>query len=181
MATLGWPVKSRGRIDERAELDDPRDPVERAERGLELGKDHQPAGPRRGEALVGRDVLAEPPGHELAVHERQLARDVGEVAGDDHRDIGGDGGGRLRQLDAEFGEAVCNAHRSLPCNVSSSQGKASAQVSIRAWAWPAACAQGSARRSRLAAEVQSAESGSVSAAEAWWCARSSMNTARLGA
>ena len=42
--------------------------------------------------------------------------------------------GRLGEGDAEFGEAVGNAHGFVPCNVSSSQGKASLQLSIRACA-----------------------------------------------
>ena len=60
LATLGWSVKVAARVDEHAELDDPLDPVERAQRGLHLGQQHDPAAPRRGDPGLQIDVLAEP-------------------------------------------------------------------------------------------------------------------------
>src|SRR5690606_36873490 len=133
-------------------------------------------------ALLQRDVFAEPAGDELAAHERQLARDVREVARDDDRDVGGDGRGGGGKLDAELGEAVLDGHRRAPCNVSSSHGKASVQVSMRAWAWPASKAQGMCGATVASAHRCRREiPGSSSAADARWLAMSSMNTARVGA
>src|SRR5436190_18883472 len=93
--------------DERPQLDDSLDPVERSERLLDLGDQHHRAALRRFLALLEPLVEAERSGDQRAVlAERQLAGNV-EQSGDlDRRNISGDGGGGLRQADVELGEAV---------------------------------------------------------------------------
>jgi hypothetical protein len=79
LITLGWSLKS----------------------GVELTK--PPSLPGRLLALLGREVAADlAEVLELAVLDRHLARHEDQVARDHVGHVVGDGGGRLRQLDAQF-------------------------------------------------------------------------------
>ena len=108
---LGLVGERGSAVDEHAKLDDPFDPVERAQRRFHLRKQHDPATPRCRHSAIEIGVLAEPSFDQAAVFgEADLAGDVKQPARLDRRDVGGDGGGRLRQGDAEFGKAVIDAH-----------------------------------------------------------------------
>jgi hypothetical protein len=110
LATLGWSVK-RGAVDEHAELDDPLDPVERAERRLHLGEQHDPAAPRGARCRVEVDVLAQPAFDQAAVlGEADLARRCGAGRWCSTAGHSRDGRGGLGKGDAEFGEALVDAH-----------------------------------------------------------------------
>ena len=152
LATLGWSVKCGVRGDERAELDDPLDPVERAERLLHLREQHQPrsARPPRVPCATSRSSPSRPMISEPSV-ERQLPGNVEQPAGLDRRHIGRDRRGGFGQGDAELGEAGVDAvghgqarkHSSgaivkarAPPSASRARihGTASSHASIRAWA-----------------------------------------------
>ena len=103
------------RIDEHAELDDPLDPLEIAERRLDLRQQHDAAAPGGGDPAVEVHVLAEPAFDQAAVlGEADLARDVEQPAELDRRDIGRDRGRGLGQGDADFGEALFDASCAPP-------------------------------------------------------------------
>ena len=111
MATLGWSVKSGALFTNTPSFTTLLDAVERAERRLHLREQHDPATPCGRDAAFQIHVLAKPAEDQAAVlGEADLAGDVEQAALLDRRDIGGDGGGGLRKVDAEFGEALVNAH-----------------------------------------------------------------------
>ena len=103
---LGLVGEAGGAADEHAELHDPLDAVEAAQRLADLREQHDAAGARGGLAIVDVAILAEPSGHQRAVVERELARDVEQSAGLDGRHIGGNRRGRFGKGDAERGKAV---------------------------------------------------------------------------
>src|SRR3546814_16219715 len=90
---LGLVGEIGGRIDEYAELDVPFDAVEPAERRLHLRDQHQRAALRCAIAVIEIAIGAEPAGHQRAVVEGKLARNVEQPARRDGGNIGGDGGG----------------------------------------------------------------------------------------
>src|SRR3546814_15602880 len=90
---LGLVGEIGGRIDEYAELDVPFDAVEPAERRLHLRDQHQRAALRCALAVIEIAIGAEPAGHQRAVVEGKLARNVEQPARRDGGNLGGDGGG----------------------------------------------------------------------------------------
>ena len=85
-------------VDEHAELDDPLDPVERAQRGLDLGQQHDAAAARRGLPGFEIEALAQPALDQAAVlGELNLPADMQQAIGLDRGDIAGHRGGRLRE------------------------------------------------------------------------------------
>src|SRR4051794_29914221 len=109
-------VGKRGRtVDEHAELHDPLDPVERAERGLDLREKHDAAAARGRDPAIEVSVLAEAAFDQAAVlGETDLAGDVEEPTLLDGGYIGRHRSGRLWQNDSEFGEALVDAHGLAP-------------------------------------------------------------------
>lgn len=115
---LGLVGEVRRRVDEAAELDAARHPVEVAAAGrLELGQDVDRDDARTGLAVLdGEGVAQLADMAQLAVLVRHLPGDEDQVAGHDPRHIVGRRGGGVWQFDAEFGEAGVDGagHGGLP-------------------------------------------------------------------
>src|SRR5262245_49496866 len=110
-------------VDENAELDDPPDPVERAQRRLDLRKQHDAAAARGRLARFQVHILAQPAFDQAAVlGKADLPADVQQAIGLDRGNIGRNRRGGLGKGDAEFGKALFDAHGaglwSCPCRPS---------------------------------------------------------------
>src|SRR3546814_540537 len=78
---LGLVSEGTGAVDEDAELHDPLDAVEVAQRLLHLCDQHHTAGARRLLTIVDVAVFTETAGHELPFVERKLARNMEQHSG----------------------------------------------------------------------------------------------------
>ena len=108
--------------------------VPRAERGLELGQDHQPAAPRSLDSVFKANVFAQSPLEQLTVYKGHLPRNMRKAAMHHYRHVARHRCGRFRQCNAQCLQACFNAHFTSLSISSSSHGTASTQRSIRACA-----------------------------------------------
>ena len=96
--------EGRRAVHENAQFHNSLDPLKRAERCLDLRKQHHAAAQRGLNAALQIHILAEPPFDEAAIFgEADLARDVQQPPTFDRRNVGGDGRGGLGKGDAKFG------------------------------------------------------------------------------
>ena len=112
---LGLVGKRWRAVHEHAELHNLLDPIERAEGCFHLGKKHDAATARCFDSTVQVDVLTQTPFDQAAVlGKADLTRDVQDSTVLDRRYVGGNGRSRLRKGDAQFGQALVNAHGLAP-------------------------------------------------------------------
>ncbi len=115
MATFGWSVKDGALFTKTPSLTISLDAVERAERGLHLRQEHDPAATGGLSAALQCHVVAKTAKDKASVlAEADLARYVEEVAAFDSGDVGSNRGCGLRKGDAEFGEAIVDVIRLAP-------------------------------------------------------------------